>query len=144
MTLSQAIIVSNAAFAAEVADEAPLASITAFPRCCTVGRNVFSTQSLSLITSAPLAPSIKAFSISGYIVGLWLPHMIMCLISLTALLTFFATTDLALLESSIVIAIHNCLSLFAAFLPIKAFVLAGLPTTSIFAFTFAFLPIDSP
>ena len=57
---------------------------------------------------------------------------------------FLLITDLALLESSIVIAIHSWDSLLAAFLPISAFVLAGLPTTRIFASSLPYLPMASP
>ena len=64
------LTVSIAAFAAEAADEAPLASITAFPLCCTKGRYSSSIQLASLITSAALLPSIVALYGSGYIVGL--------------------------------------------------------------------------
>ena len=67
---SQAITVSIAAFAADVAEDAPLASITAFPLCCTVGINSDSIQFISFITSLPSFPEISAFSESGYIVGL--------------------------------------------------------------------------
>ena len=44
--------VSIAALAAEAAEEAPLALITAAPRCCTVGIKSVSNQSVSAITSA--------------------------------------------------------------------------------------------
>lgn len=49
------LTVSIAAFAAEAADEAPLASITALPLCCTRGRYSSSIQVESLITSDAIA-----------------------------------------------------------------------------------------
>tara|TARA_B100000902_G_scaffold349763_1_gene358566 strand:+ start:583 stop:789 length:207 start_codon:yes stop_codon:yes gene_type:complete len=59
-------------------------------------------------------------------------------------LVFFEIIDFALFESNIVIAIQICESLLAAFFPIKAFVFAGFPTTSIFASFLPYLPIALP
>ena len=50
-----------AALAAEAADEAPRALITAPPRLATVGMNVSVNQSLSVMTLVTGVPAISAF-----------------------------------------------------------------------------------
>ena len=52
---------STIAFAADAADEAPRALITALPRLATVGINVSSNHALSLMAAVAGFPLIRAF-----------------------------------------------------------------------------------
>ena len=89
-------------------------------------------------------PSIDALSRSGYIVGLWFPHMVIPFISSMDRLVLIETWAFALFASNAVIAIHNCELLFELDFPISAFVFAGFPTTRIFASSFPLVPMAFP
>ena len=60
---------SMAAFAADAADDAPRASMTAAPRFCTVGMKSLVSQARSVTTSAAGLPSTSAWKMSGYCDG---------------------------------------------------------------------------
>ena len=64
---------SIAALAAEAADDRPRAAMIAAPRLPTVGRNSFSSQASSPMTSRAGLPPIVAWVKSANIVGEWLP-----------------------------------------------------------------------
>src|SRR5262249_58168630 len=57
---------SIAALAADAADDAPRASMTAAPRFCTVSTNLPLSQPWSLITSSTGSPAMRALCASGY------------------------------------------------------------------------------
>src|SRR4051794_18507298 len=102
--VSQVRTWSTAALAAEAALEAPRASITAAPRCCTVGMNVFSIQSRSPTTSAAFFPPTSAWKMSGYWVFEWLPQIVILVTSATRALALVATWAMARLWSRRVMA----------------------------------------
>ena len=66
---------SIAALAADAADDAPRASITAAPRFCTVSMNSPCSHAGSVITSGAGLPPIRALAKSGYCVAEWLPQI---------------------------------------------------------------------
>src|SRR5690606_25436440 len=119
-----------AALAAEAAEDAPRASMIAAPRLATVGMKSFSTHSWSTRSQA-LWPSTSQWTRSGYWVVEWLPQMVIFLMAVTGLPSFWASWVTARLWSSRVIAVKFLGSVPAALLTaIRALVLAGLPTTS--------------
>ncbi len=121
----------NGEIAAEAADEAPRASMIAAPRLPTVGRKSFSIQSWSFTFSAAISPPTFALKRSGYIVGEWLPHTAMSVMSVTCAPTFFASCVSARLWSSRVIAVKRSEGMSGACdFAIRQLVFAGLPTTS--------------
>src|SRR4249920_725270 len=126
---------SIAALAALAAEDRPRASMMAAPRFCTVGMKVDSSQAWSLIAGQTFLPSASAWKMSGYWVAEWLPQMVIFLMLLTALPTFWATCEVARLWSSRIMAVNWVgFRLGAFFIAIRQFVLAGLPTTSTFTF----------
>src|SRR5262245_1077196 len=98
---------SIAAFAAEAADDAPRALITAAPRLATVGMNVSASHAASLMTWGAGFPPIVAFLKSGYCVSLWLPQMVTRFTSPTPTPAFFASCAAARFWSSRVMANHR-------------------------------------
>ncbi|HJR51848.1 MAG TPA: hypothetical protein VJ794_12120, partial [Gemmatimonadales bacterium] len=74
----------------------------AAPRLPTVGRKSFSIQSWSTF-SAAISPLTFALKRSGYIVGEWLPHTAMSVMSVTCAPTFLASCVSARLWSRRVI-----------------------------------------
>src|ERR671929_875649 len=94
---------SIAALAAEAADEAPRASMISAPRLPTRGMYSSLTHCSSPTTSHARSPRTLALNRSGYIVGEWLPHTAMCVMSDTAALVRSASCATARLWSSRVI-----------------------------------------
>src|SRR5258706_10298158 len=89
---------SSAADAADAADDAPRASSTAAPRCCTVGMKSLSIQAWSTRSLAVL-PSTLAWNMSGYCVAEWLPQIVMFVTDATCTPVFAASCALARLWS---------------------------------------------
>src|SRR5260370_39026432 len=81
---------SNAPLAADRAELAPRALITAAPRVCTCETNVFSSHARSVMTSVAGRPLILALVKSGYCVLQWLPQMVTQVASPLAAPAFFA------------------------------------------------------
>ena len=120
-----------AALAAEAAEEEPRASMIAAPRLPTPGRNSSSTHSMSSTTSTARSPRTCAWNRSGYIVGEWLPHTPICVMSVTGAATLFASCAIARLWSSRIIDVKRSGGISRAlFIAMRQLVLAGLPTTS--------------
>ncbi len=121
---------SMAAEAAEAADEAPRALITAAPRFCTVGMKLSRTQ-VSSTSSGAGRPSTVAWLMSGYWVVEWLPQMVIRRTAVGWAPVLAASWLIARLWSSRVMAV-NCRRSRSGALEaaIRALVLAGLPTTS--------------
>ena len=76
------LVVVLAAAAAEAADEAPRALMTAAPRCCTTGMKLSVIHLASTSDFAGL-PATSACERSGYCVEEWLPQMVRRRMSLT-------------------------------------------------------------
>src|SRR5262245_48571416 len=74
--VSRLLMWSMAPLAAEKAELALRAAITAAPRFCTAGTNVLSSHARSVITSVARRPLIFALVKSGNWVLLWLPQMV--------------------------------------------------------------------
>src|SRR5512144_1048370 len=85
--------------AADAADEAPRAAMTAAPRLATVGMKSFSIQFWSSITLAAFLPPISVWNTSGYWVVEWLPQIVIFLMSVTATPAFLASWLIARLWS---------------------------------------------
>src|SRR5690242_3926438 len=97
---------SIAADAADAADDAPRALMIAAPRCCTVGMNVSLYQAPSTASIAGL-PLTVAWWMSGYCVELWLPQIVMRLMSVVCAPVFSASCDSARLWSRRTIAVKQ-------------------------------------
>ena len=95
-----------AALAAEAADDAPRALITAAPRLATVGMNVSLIQASSFTSDLAGLPSTSQCERSGYCVVEWFPQTVIFLILDTGRLTRMASCDIARLWSSRVIAVN--------------------------------------
>ena len=67
----------------------------AAPRFPTVGRKSFSYHSMSSTASAAFLPPTFALNRSGNIVGEWLPHTPMLVMSATSAPVFFASCAIA-------------------------------------------------
>src|SRR3954463_11008174 len=117
----------------------------AAPRLPTVGRKSFSYHSWSPTTSAAFLPPTLALNRSGNIVGEWLPHTPMLVMSLTAAPALRASCATARLWSSRVMALKRSRGTSGALdCAISALVFAGLPTTSTFTSSAAPALIASP
>src|SRR5260370_32346104 len=82
---------SITALAADAAEDAPLASITAAPRFWTVSTNFPFTQPWSEITSKTGRPAMRALRASGYWVVEWLPQMATLEVAATGAFAFLAS-----------------------------------------------------
>src|SRR5205823_8874059 len=111
------------AFAALAADDRPRASMTAAPRFCTLGMNVFSSHAGSLISGQSFLPSASAWNTSGYCVAEWLPQTVTLRIEETGFCTLCASCETARLWSSRIMPL-NCegLRLGAFFIAMRQFV----------------------
>src|SRR3954452_4288419 len=119
---------SMAALAADAALDAPRASITAAPRCCTVGMNVVSIHARSPTTSAAFLPPTSAWKMSGYWVFEWLPQIVILVTSATRASALVATWAMARLWSRRVMAVNRSAGTPLAFCwAIRQLVLAGFP-----------------
>jgi hypothetical protein len=119
-----------AADAAEAADEAPRASMMAAPRLATVGMNVSRYQASSSTFLAALWPSTSAWRRSGNCVAEWLPHTVIFLMDSTGTASLLASCEIARLWSRRIIAVKRSAGTSGALAcAMRAFVLAGLPTT---------------
>ena len=118
------------ACAAENAEDAPRASMTAAPRFCTSGTNSFSSHIRST-TSVAFLPPTRALTKSGKSVEEWLPQMTQRVTSFTGAAALSASCIRARFWSSRVIAVKRSegtpLALDSA---IRQLVLQGLPTTT--------------
>ena len=77
------------------------------------------------------SPPTSALTRSGYWVGEWLPQIVIFVISVTATPSLLASWEIARLWSRRIIAVKRSRGTSGAFdIAIRAFVLAGLPTTS--------------
>src|SRR5262249_15067001 len=75
---------SMAALAALAAEDAPRASMISAPRLPTRGMNASATHASSPTASHARSPLTLALNRSGYMVGEWLPHTAMLVMSATA------------------------------------------------------------
>src|SRR3954468_9161982 len=100
-------MVSIAALAADAAEDAPRASMIAAPRLPTVGMYSSAYHVSSETTSAALRPPTFALNRSGNIVGEWLPHTVMLVMSDTAAPDLRASCAIARLWSRRVIAVNR-------------------------------------
>src|SRR3954453_9063505 len=105
-----------APFAADSADDAPRALMTAAPRFWHCGTNVFSSQLRSVMTSAAGRPLTFALVKSGYCVLLWLPQIVTQVTSSLATPAFFARAVRARLWSRRVIAVQRSAGMARALL----------------------------
>src|SRR6266567_7013638 len=96
-----------APFAADSAEDAPRALITAAPRFWHCGTKVFSSQARSVMTSVAGLPLILALVKSGYCVLEWLPQMVTLVTSSQPTPAFLARAARARLWSSRVIAVQR-------------------------------------
>src|SRR3546814_206634 len=137
---------STAALAAEAADDRPRALMMAAPRCWIVGMNSPSSQAWSLPAAANAGlPPTSAWSTSGYWVAEWLPQIVILVTSLPWTPALAASWAMARLWSRRIMAVNRLGSRSAALLiAIRAFVLAGLPTTRTFTSRFALRLSASP
>src|SRR5438094_8427086 len=90
VTLSRLLRWSMAPLAADRAEDAPRALITAAPRFWHCGTNVFSSQARSVMTSVAGRPLIRAFVKSGNCVLEWLPQIVTWVTSSSATPAFLA------------------------------------------------------
>src|ERR1019366_3774415 len=125
---TQSLTWSMAALAAEAAEEAPRASMTAAPRLPTLGRNSFSIQDWSSTTPAARRPPTLAWKRSGYMVGEWLPQTPISEMSVTGRSSLLASWAIARLWSRRIIEVKRSRGMSGAlFMAIRQLVLAGLP-----------------
>ena len=127
---TQSRMCESAAKPADAALESPRAAMISAPRCWTPGMNSSRTQASSTSSGAGRPPT-AACAMSGNWVAEWLPQIVIRDTSPTAAPVRAARRATARLWSSRVIAV-NCEGSRsgAFFIAMRAFVLAGLPTTS--------------
>src|SRR5680860_1592986 len=101
LPFSQSCAASIVAEAALAAEDDPRASMIAAPRLATVGMKSCSIHDWSLTTATALLPPTSAWKMSGYCVALWLPQIVICLISLTPAPVLAASCEIARLLSLI-------------------------------------------
>ena len=107
---------SITALAAEAADEAPRASITAAPRFWIVSTNFPFNQPWSEMTSGTGSPAMRALCASGYWVVEWFPHTATFEIADTGTLAFFASCVRARFSSRRVMANQRSAGTSGAFM----------------------------
>ena len=107
---------SITAFAAEAADEAPRASITAAPRFWIVSTNLPLSHPWSVMTSNTGKPAMRALRASGYCVVEWFPHTARLEIAPTGTFAFFASWVRPRFSSSRVMANQRSAGISGAFM----------------------------
>src|SRR5256886_15979845 len=95
---------SMTALAADAAEDAPRASITAAPRFWIVSTNLPLSHPWSEMTSNTGRPAIRALAASGYCVVEWFPQTPMFVTAATGTLAFFAICVRARFSSRRVLA----------------------------------------
>ena len=107
---------SITALAADAADEAPRASITAAPRFWMISTNLPLSHPWSLITSSTGSPAMRALCASGYCVVEWLPQTATFETAATGTFAFCANWVRARFSSRRVIANHLSSGISGAFM----------------------------